>query len=258
MEKAVDIIRKSGKSTAAKKSSRVSADGVIVGKAKSDSAILIEINCETDFVARDKSFLEFADKVAELALSKDIKDVSAIGDLELDSSTVEVARQNLIAKIGENINIRRMTSISGSNLGVYIHSSKIGAIASLTGGSDSDSRDIAMHVVSSKPSFLNPSDISQDVIDRERSVQLELAAKSGKPAAIAEKMVDGRMNKFSDEISLTGQNFVKDPSIKVSEFLKQRGASVNSFVMLELGFGIEKAKDDFASEVASQIAASKK
>lgn len=257
IEKAVDIIRKSGKSTAAKKSSRVAANGVIVAKAKVDSAILMEINCETDFVAMDKSFLDFTDKVAALALEKDVKDVSLIGDLELDSGTVEEARQKLISQVGENIKIRRMSSISGSNLGVYVHCSRLGAIVSLSGGSSSDSRDIAMHVVSAKPDFLHSSDISQDVIDKERSVQLELAAKSGKPAQIAEKMVNGRMSKFSDEISLTGQNFVKDPNIKVSKFLSQKNASINSFVMLELGFGIEKSQQDFASEVAAQIATSR-
>ncbi|MBL6734703.1 MAG: elongation factor Ts [Shewanellaceae bacterium] len=257
VEVAIENMRKSGQAKAAKKAGRIAAEGVIIAKVAADKAILVEINCETDFVARDESFLAFANAVAELALAHQVTTVEALNLLELNGLTVEETRANLVAKIGENMSIRRVSLSTGSNMGTYVHGSRIGVAVELQGGDEALAKDLAMHVAASNPQFVKPENVPADVVEKEKSIQLEIAMQSGKPAEIAEKMVTGRMSKFTGEISLTGQPFVKDPAIKVGQLLKEANADVIGFTRFEVGEGIEKKEDDFASEVAAQIAATK-
>jgi elongation factor Ts len=257
VEVAIENMRKSGQAKAAKKAGRIAAEGVIIAKVAADKAILVEINCETDFVARDESFLAFANAVAELALAHQVTTIEALNLLELNGLTVEETRANLVAKIGENMSIRRVSLSTGNNMGTYVHGSRIGVAVELQGGDEALAKDLAMHVAASNPQFVKPENVPADVVEKEKSIQLEIAMQSGKPAEIAEKMVSGRMSKFTGEISLTGQPFVKDPAIKVGQLLKEANADVIGFTRFEVGEGIEKKEDDFASEVAAQIAATK-
>ncbi|MGE4260267.1 translation elongation factor Ts [Shewanella sp.] len=258
IELAIENMRKSGAVKAAKKAGRIAAEGVILTKSEGNVAVLLEVNCETDFVARDVSFLAFGNKVVELALANNITDINELLAAALDGDTVENTRAALVAKIGENINVRRVFRFEGENLGVYIHSSRIGVVTELKGGDADLAKDLAMHVAASNPQFVKPSDVPAEVVEKEKEIQIEIAMQSGKPKEIAEKMVAGRMAKFTGEVSLTGQPFVKDPSIIVADLLKQKGADVINFTRIEVGEGIEKKEEDFAAEVAAQIAASKK
>lgn len=256
IELAIENMRKSGAIKAAKKAGRVAAEGVILAKTEGTIALIAEVNCETDFVAMDKSFLAFANTVADIALANKVADVEALGALAYDETTsVEDARANLVAKIGENISIRRVQLVEGENLGAYVHSGKIGVLSVLTGGDADLAKDIAMHVAAASPTYVKPADVPAEVVAKEKEIQLQIAIDSGKPAEIAEKMVTGRMAKFTGEVSLTGQPFVKDPSIKVSKLLKDAGADVVAFIRLEVGEGIEKKVEDFAAEVAATMAA---
>ena len=217
------------------------------------------MNCETDFVARDESFLAFTNKVADLAFAQKISDVDSLKAADLDGISVEEARANLVAKIGENINVRRVVVFEGADIiGSYIHSGRIGVLVGLNGGSEDLAKDLAMHVAASKPEFVTPEDVSAEIVEKERQIQIDIAINSGKPKEIAEKMVEGRMKKFTHEVSLTGQPFVKDPSQAVEQLLKAAGATVVNFVRIEVGEGIKKEESDFAAEVAAQIAAAKK
>ncbi|WP_095498858.1 translation elongation factor Ts [Paraferrimonas haliotis] len=258
IELAIENMRKSGQAKAAKKAGRIAAEGVILAKVSDGVAALVEVNCETDFVARDESFLAFANKVAEAALAGKITEVEALNAALIDGLSVEETRANLVAKIGENMSVRRSVIVEGENLGTYIHGGRIGVVANLTGGDAELAKDIAMHVAASQPQFVKPEDVPADVVEKEKAIQIDIAMQSGKPAEIAEKMVVGRMAKFTGEISLTGQPFVKDPSMKVGKLLSQANADVVNFVRLEVGEGIEKKEEDFAAEVAAQIEASKK
>lgn len=258
IELAIENMRKSGAVKAAKKAGRVAAEGVILAKIEGGVALIAEVNCETDFVAMDKSFLAFANKIAEIALANKVASVEALNELAYDGETVEVARANLVSKIGENISIRRLQVVEGENLGAYVHGGKIGVITVLKGGDADLAKDIAMHVAAAAPQYVKPEDVPADVVAKEKEIQLAIAVESGKPEAIAEKMVAGRMAKFSGEVSLTGQPFIKDPSIKVAKLLKDAGAEVVSFIRLEVGEGIEKKVEDFAAEVAATMAASAK
>jgi elongation factor Ts len=257
IELAIENMRKSGAIKAAKKAGRVAAEGVVLAKTAGSVALIAEVNCETDFVAMDKSFLEFANKVAEIALANKIDSVEALSAAAYDDTTVEDARATLVAKIGENISIRRLQIVEGENLGAYVHSGKIGVVSVLKGGDAELAKDIAMHIAASAPQFVKPEDVPADVVAKEKEIQLQIAIDSGKPAEIAEKMVAGRMAKFTGEVSLTGQAFVKDPSMKVAKLLKDAGADVESFIRLEVGEGIEKKEEDFAAEVAATLAATK-
>jgi len=258
IELAIENMRKSGAIKAAKKAGRVAAEGVILAKTAGTVALIAEVNCETDFVAMDKSFLAFANKVAEIALTNKIDSVEALGAAAYDDSTVEEARAHLVAKIGENISIRRLQIVEGDNLGAYVHSGKIGVVSVLKGGDADLAKDIAMHIAAAAPQFVKPEDVPAEVVAKEKEIQLQIAIESGKPAEIAEKMVSGRMAKFTGEVSLTGQSFIKDPSMKVAKFLKNAGADVETFIRLEVGEGIEKKEEDFAAEVAATMAASAK
>lgn len=258
VEQAIENMRKSGQAKAAKKAGRIAAEGVILTKVDGNNAVMVELNCETDFVARDDSFLAFGDKIVELALANRLNDVEALNNLDLDGIKVSEARENLVAKIGENITVRRVVSIEGDNLGAYVHGGRIGVLTILEGGDSELAKDVAMHVAASNPQFVKPEQVPADVVEKEKAIQIDIAMQSGKPAEIAEKMVAGRMSKFTGEISLTGQPFVKDPSQSVGALLKASNADVVNFVRFEVGEGIEKKSEDFAAEVQAQMAAAKK
>lgn len=257
VELAIENMRKSGQAKAAKKAGRIAADGVILAQVSGGRATMLELNSETDFVARDEGFLSFGNKLIAVAAANNISDIDTLNAADLDGVTVATARDNLVAKIGENISPRRVINVEGDNLGAYIHGGRIGVIAILNGGDEELAKDIAMHVAASNPQFVKPSDVSESVVAKEKEIQLEIAVQSGKPPEIAEKMVSGRMKKFTGEISLTGQPFVKDPSTNVGDLLKSKNADVVNFVRFEVGEGIEKKTEDFAAEVAAQMEAAK-
>lgn len=259
IELAIDNMRKSGQAKAAKKAGRVAAEGIILTKAEGNVGTLVELNCETDFVSRDKSFLAFGEQVIDAAFANQENEVDALNNTSLGENTVEETRANLVAKIGENMAVRRVKTVTGGDRVVtYVHSGRIGVAVVMTGGNDELAKDVAMHVAASTPQFVKPEDVAEDVVNKEREIQVDIAMQSGKPKEIAEKMVEGRMKKFTGEISLTGQPFVKDPAKTVGELLKEHGADVLDFVRFEVGEGIEKKEEDFASEVQAQVAAAKK
>ncbi|BBQ52119.1 MULTISPECIES: translation elongation factor Ts [Aeromonas] len=259
IELAIENMRKSGQAKAAKKAGRIAAEGVIFARTEGNVAVMIELNCETDFVSKDAGFLAMGQKIVEIAATQKIADVDALKAADFgNGESVELTITNLIAKIGENMNLRRVMLVEGDNLGTYVHGSRIGVITKLTGGTDELAKDLAMHVAANSPQFVKPEDVSADVVAKEREIQIDIAINSGKPKEIAEKMVEGRMKKFTGEVSLTGQPFVKDPSMTVAELLKKEGADVVSFTRFEVGEGIEKQETDFAAEVAAQIAAAQK
>ncbi len=257
-EDAVDWLRKKGLSAAAKKSGREAAEGLIAFAVEGNKAAIIELNAETDFVARNDKFQALARNIAKVAL-KTHQDVEQLKEAAYPegSQTVSMAITDHIAIIGENMNLRRVMIVEGDNLGTYIHGSRIGVVTKLVGGDVELAKDLAMHVAANSPQFVKPEDVSAEVVAKEREIQVDIAINSGKPKEIAEKMVEGRMKKFTGEISLTGQNFVKDPSITVADLLKQHGADVVAFTRFEVGEGIEKEESDFAAEVQAQIAAMK-
>ena len=245
MELAIENMRKSGQAKAAKKAGNIAADGQII----TNGGALVEVNCQTDFVAKDDNFLAFANKVAEVAAAEKL----AIADLQ---AKFEEERIALVAKIGENINVRRVEYVEGETLASYKHGAKIGVVVS--GNGDAETlKHIAMHVAASKPEFVNPEDVPAEVVEKEKAIQIDIAMNEGKPAEIAEKMVTGRMKKFTGEISLTGQAFIMEPKRTVGDILKEKGVTIASFTRLEVGEGIEKKEEDFAAEVEAQIAAAK-
>ncbi|ORM38932.1 elongation factor Ts [Francisella endosymbiont of Ornithodoros moubata] len=254
IEKAAEEMRISGQAKADKKASRVAAEGVIEVYAAYGRAILLEINSETDFVAKDETFKAFAQeavKAAHAANSKTIKEVLAAKTS--NGETVEEARKSLIAKISENIQVRRVKTIEANTLGVYIHGSKIGVVVALEGGDEDLAKDVAMHVAAANPMVVSGDQVPADVVAKEKEIFTAQAKESGKPAAIIEKMIVGRIRKFLDEVALLGQDFVKDPAIKVEKLVKDKGAKVVNFIRLDVGEGIEKKEEDFAAEVVSQI-----
>jgi elongation factor Ts len=258
IELAIENMRKNGQAKAAKKAGRIAAEGVILTKVAKGVATMMEVNSETDFVARDDGFVSFGQKLIEVAFANKINDMETLNNTEVDGVKISDLRDTLVAKIGENISPRRVITVEGDNLGAYVHSARIGVIAILQGGDEELAKDIAMHVAASSPLFVKPEDVPAEVVAKEKEIQLDIALQSGKPPEIAEKMVSGRMKKFTGEISLTGQPFVKDPSILVADLLKSKGADVINFVRFEVGEGIEKKEEDFAAEVAAQMEAVKK
>ncbi|GAM61970.1 translation elongation factor Ts [Vibrio ishigakensis] len=244
IELAIENMRKSGAAKAAKKAGNVAAEGAIIIKEENGVAVLLEVNCQTDFVAKDENFTAFAEEVAADALASK----ASVEELK---EKFEETRVALVAKIGENVNIRRVEYIEGTALSAYRHGEKIGVV--VAGEGDAETlKHVAMHVAASRPEFVNPEDVPADVVEKEKAVQVEIAMNEGKPAEIAEKMVIGRMKKFTGEISLTGQAFVMEPKKSVGEILKERGASVSSFVCLVVGEGIDKGEEmSFADEVAA-------
>ena len=256
MEIAIDQLRKSGLAQADKKASRVAAEGKIALATSADGkkAVMVEVNCETDFVAKDGNFNAFADAVANNALQHGPADVAALMLTPLGATTIEEARQALVAKIGENIQVRRFESRSTSGvLGSYIHSGKIGVLVELTGGSEELAKDLAMHVAALNPKFVAEQDVPAEFIAKEKEILIAQAADSNKPADIIEKMVSGRLRKQLAEITLHGQPFVKDGDITVAKLLEQNGAKVVGFCRLAVGEGIEKQESNFADEVMQQV-----
>ena len=251
LDLAVEELRKTSGLKASKKSSRSAADGLIGIKSLEGRSFMVEINCETDFVARDDSFNSFMQEVLELVSSNKDKSLE-----ELLEAGIEEKREKLVQKLGENIVVRRIavSEDTADSSGVYLHSNnKIGTIISLKGGTEEVAKDIAMHAAATDPMAISPSDISQDLIEKEREIYKAQSEESGKPADIVEKMIEGKIRKFLSEVSLTEQDFVKDPSIKINDILKNNNANILGFTRFEVGEGIEVEKVDFASEVMSQI-----
>lgn len=255
MDKAAEELRKSGQAKADKKAGRVAADGRVVVASDEGGAAIVEINSETDFVAKDENFLAFADAVAAVALSSGANDVATLNESTLDGSrTVEQARTELVAKVGENISVRRLAQLPTSGeLGIYVHNGRIGAVVAMSGGDAELARDVAMHISASNPECIDEAEVPKETLERERRILTEQAEESGKPPEIVEKMVAGRLAKFLKEITLVGQPFVKDPDQTVGKLLKSAGATVTGFVRFEVGEGIEKKEENFAEEVMKQV-----
>ena len=255
IDSAIELLRTSGQAKAEKKAKRIAAEGKIVIKNNLANAVIVEINSETDFVANDSNFIDFADSIADALLQNEISDINSLNDLKLsDNFSVEEARTNLISKIGENISIRRFDKIHEAiNIGEYSHGSRIGVIVSLDKSDPDLAKDIAMHIAASNPVCLDEEDVPEDLVSREKRIFLEQASSSGKPPEIIEKMVQGRMKKFFKEITLLGQSFIKDPDISIRNLLDKSEAKVESFIRYEVGEGIEKREENFADEVMKQI-----
>jgi elongation factor Ts len=255
LDAAAEVLRVSGQAKADKKSSRVAAEGLVVVAQSDSEAVIVEINSETDFVAKDDNFLAFTDAVAAAAMMSGTTDVAEFAGQSLtDGQTVEQARTALIAKVGENISVRRIERVSSNDvISSYTHGARIGAVVALDGGDADLARDIAMHVAATNPTCIDESGVPADTLQNERRIETEKAQGSGKPAEIIEKMVTGRMNKYLKEITLVGQPFVKDPDVSVGKLLDDAGATVTSFVRFEVGEGIEKKVENFADEVMKQI-----
>ncbi|WP_407732925.1 translation elongation factor Ts [Pseudomonas citronellolis] len=255
IEKAIDDMRASGAIKAAKKAGNIAAEGSIAVKVADDAkaATIIEVNSQTDFLALQDDFKSFVAASLDKAFAQKLSDAAPL------IAEQESAREALVAKCGENVNIRRLARAEGDVVGAYLHGHRIGVLVTLKGGNAELARDIAMHVAASNPQFLDPSQVSEEAVAKEKEIFLALNADkiAGKPENIVENMVKGRINKFLAEASLVEQPFVKDPEVKVGELAKKAGAEIVSFVRFEVGEGIEKAEADFAAEVAAQVAASK-
>ncbi len=260
IDAAIDVMRKSGIAKAAKKAGRIAAEGTIVVKPDQtgNQAMILEVNCETDFVAKDENFQGFSSQLADTLLEQPGATADSAGELPLNNTgtqTVEATRQQLVTKLGENISIRRFARLNktaGGTLGIYLHGIRIGVIVDLSRDNPGLAKDLAMHIAASNPLCVNEEDVAPQVLENERQVQLAQARQSGKPDEIVEKMVSGRMKKFLRENTLTGQAFVKDPDTSVAALLKANNASVNGFIRYEVGEGIEKKADNFAAEVMQQ------
>lgn len=255
IEKAIDDMRAAGAIKAAKKAGNVAAEGSIAVKVADDhkAAVIIEVNSQTDFLALQDDFKGFVAASLDKAFNEKMSDAAPL------IAAQEGAREALVAKCGENVNIRRLTRVEGDVVGAYLHGHRIGVVVTLQGGTAELAKEIAMHVAASNPQFLNPSQVSEEAVAKEKEIFLALNADkiAGKPENIVENMVKGRINKFLAEASLVEQPFIKDPEVKVGELAKKAGAEIVSFVRYEVGEGIEKAEVDFAAEVAAQLAASK-
>jgi elongation factor Ts len=259
IEAAVDALRTKGQAKADKRSSKVASEGIIAIERAQDHkyAVMLEINCETDFVARDENFKSFASTAAKLALANKIADVQQLlaSTVPQQDGSLDDMRQNLVAKLGENIQIRRIAMLTSDVVvGEYVHGQRIGVLVSLAGNADTElAKDIAMHIAASKPLVVTPAEVDPELIAREKEIYTAQAAESGKPAEIVERMVVGRMDKFLAEVSLVGQAYVKDPNLTVAKLLAQAKASVAQFTRFEVGEGIEKVETDFAAEVMAQV-----
>jgi elongation factor Ts len=260
IEAAIEAMRKSGQAKAAKKSGRIAAEGVVMIELAQDAkqAVLVEINCETDFVAKDENFDAFAHAVAKTALSPEAVDAAVLAEMPLagdPASTVNAAREALIAKIGENIQVRRVVrfdDVQGS-LYSYRHGVRIGVVVEMLGGDETLGRDIAMHIAASSPICVGADQVPAETLEKEREIFRAQALESGKPPEIVEKMIGGRVRKFLEEVTLLGQAFVKDQDTTVEKLLKQAGAEVRRFARVEVGEGIEKRSENFADEVMAQV-----
>lgn len=260
IEAAIESMRKSGQAKAAKKAGRIAAEGMVMIEIAPEAkqGVLVEINSETDFVAKDENFGAFAAAVARTALSPQATDVEALTGLALVddvATTVNGAREALIAKIGENIQVRRLMRFDDAQgtLYSYRHGGRIGVILDLVGGDETLGRDIAMHIAASNPLCVSADQVPAETLEKEREIFRAQALESGKPANIVDKMIEGRVRKFLEEVTLLGQPFVKDPEITVEKLLKGAGAEVRRFARVEVGEGIEKRSENFAEEVMAQV-----
>ena len=257
MGKAEEILRIKLGNKASRTASRVTAEGVVAAHIARDgkTGALVEVNCETDFVAKNEAFLAFAGALAELAASQRPVDVTTLSRLPLKGATVEEARQALVGKIGENMAIRRFVCLAAQGrLASYIHGgARIGVLVDVVGGEDALARDIAMHIAATKPVALSAAEVPAALVQKEREIASAKAAESGKPANIVEKMVEGAVQKFFKEVTLLGQPFVKNDKQSVEQLLKSRNATVAGFALYVVGEGIEKKKDDFVTEVMAQV-----
>ncbi|WP_455234021.1 translation elongation factor Ts [Thiogranum longum] len=259
MEAAAEALRKSGLAKADKKAGRVAAEGMIVIEVSGDgkNAAMVEVNSETDFVAKKDEFQEFARAVAQRVLSDAPTDVDGLMAMPLKNGgdSIEEARRGLVATIGENINVRRFDrrEAAAGNITSYLHGNRIGVLVEVEGGDAELAKDIAMHIAASKPVCVDETGVPQELLDKEKEIFSAQAQASGKPADIIEKMVSGRIRKFLGEVTLLGQPFVKDPEQSVSKLLKGAGAKVHGFERLELGEGVEKKTENFAEEVMAQV-----
>jgi elongation factor Ts len=258
IERAIEELRKSGRTKADKKAGRIAAEGAITIVEQGKQAVMIEVNSETDFVARDANFTAFVKAVAETALQTKVQDVNQLYTLPLQGDaahTVDEARQTLVTKVGENVQVRRiiLSSDTAATVGAYIHGNRIGVMVELDTDNKDLARDIAMHIAASKPMVISPESVSKDVLEKEKEIYMAQAATSGKPPEIIEKMVQGRLKKYMDEVSLIGQPFVKDPDVTVGALLNKHRAKVLAFHRFEVGEGIEKVTEDFKEAVMSQV-----
>ena len=254
LDAAKENLRMQGQAAAAKKSGRIAAEGRIVMATRAKGSVIVEVNCETDFVAMDNNFVEFAERAADLVLNESPADVEALMALTIDGASFEETRSALVAKIGENISVRRFHVIEPQGaVGSYLHGVKIGVVVDIVGGDADLGRDIAMHIAASSPAFVATDDVPADVRAKERGILVDQAAQEGKPPEIVEKMVEGRMRKYLAEITLLGQPFVKDPDTTVGKLLSKADATVAGFHRFEVGEGIEKKVENFAEEVQAQI-----
>ena len=253
IEVAIEVMRKSGAAKAAKKAGRIAAEGIISIKQNEGEIVILEVNCETDFVAKDENFLSFVDEILEVITKQDVTDVDDLLHKSINDQTIEEKIQQLTAKIGEKLSIRRFEkSKINKKVGTYLHGKRIGVIVEIEGGDDNLAKDIAMHIAASKPLYVDSKEVSSSVLDKEKEIYIAQAQESGKPDDIIEKMVEGRLKKFVKEITLLGQPFVKDSEQSVEKILKSANAKVLSFIRYEVGEGIEKRADNFAEEVMSQ------
>ena len=256
IEAAIENLRKASVLKAAKKAGRVAAEGVVAVKTADDgkSGVVIEVNCETDFVARDENFLAFVDTILEQAFDLKTNDVSALMEGKLEDT-----RQALVQKIGENIGVRRVAACAAAGVvGSYVHSNnRIAVLVELEGGNAELAKDVAMHIAAINPQVVRPEEMPEEVLTKEREIIKSQPDMAGKPDAIVEKMIVGRINKFLKENSLINQPFVKNAEVTVGKLVEGAGATIKSFIRFEVGEGIEKKQEDFAAEVAAQVAASK-
>ena len=257
MEAAIDLMRTSGAAKAAKKSGRVAAEGLVNVSISDDgkTATILEVNSETDFVAKGDAFIDYVNTLGALALKTEPADIDEFMTQSLDNGdSLEKSREDIVAKIGENITIRRVQTIKTDGvIGAYKHGDKIAVVTTLEGGDEALAKDVAMHIAASKPECIAEEDVSDEILEREKAIFVEKARESGKPEEIIEKMIVGRMKKFVGEITLHGQAFVKDPDTTVGKLLSSNNAKVSSFVRFEVGEGIEKKEENFADEVMAQI-----
>lgn len=256
IDAAADNMRREGLAKADKKAGRVAAEGRVATALSSDKtvAILLEVNCETDFVGKNDDFIGFAEMAAQTAIDNAPADVDALAAIEIDGESIDAKRRALVAKLGENITIRRFRRIEAGEgkLDVYMHGARIGSAVAVSGGEDTLARDLAMHVAATAPAHLSADDVPQERRDSEKELLMAQARDSGKPEEIIEKMVEGRLRKFLGEITLMGQPFVKDPDVTVEKLCKQQNATVTDYARIEVGEGIEKKQEDFAAEVKAQ------
>tara|TARA_B100000029_G_scaffold257096_1_gene253898 strand:+ start:1112 stop:2011 length:900 start_codon:yes stop_codon:yes gene_type:complete len=260
LEKAAELLRKAGQAKADKKSSRVAAEGLVLIKGQSSEGrhIILEVNSETDFVAKDENFSQFAELVAQTALAKSsVSDIEELMTLEVEGETLEGLRLELVTKIGENISVRRFEILDSDGLvGAYTHMGRIGVLVELDGGTVDIARDMAMQIAATAPEYVSADDVPQEELAKEREILVAQAMGEGKPPEIVEKMVEGRLRKHLDEMTLLGQPFVKDSDQKVRDLLIENKATVKRFLRYEVGEGIEKRKDDFVQEVMAQASQS--